>query len=84
MACIRYSSIASSQRILVRRWASCISESQVEVDPAEEIAKRDAEAAANYELAMERAKELGNGDDAPGQDDDKTDEDGDLNGTARP
>lgn len=63
---------------------TCISESQVEVDPAEEIAKRDAEAAANYELAVERAKELGNGDDAPGQDDDKTDEDGDLNGTARP
>ena len=55
-----------------------------EVDPAEEIAKRDAEAAANYELAVERAKELGNEDDTPGQDDDKTGEDGDLNGTARP
>ena len=63
---------------------TCISESQVEVDPAEEIAKRDAEAAANYELAVERAKELGNEDDTPGQDDDKTGEDGDLNGTARP
>ena len=56
----------------------------MEVDPAEEIAKRDAEAAANYELAVERAKELGNEDDTPGQDDDKTGEDGDLNGTARP
>lgn len=63
---------------------TCISESQVEVDPAEEIAKRDAEAAANYELAVERAKELGDEDDTPGQDDGKTGEDGDLNGTARP
>ena len=53
---------------------TCIGESQVEVDPAEEIAKRDAEAAANYELAVERAKELGNEDDTPGQDDDKTGE----------